>query len=245
MKKVIMIRDLIESDFNQLPQNVITDFSSTDTIEVVKQKVKNLAPDAEWGVIESQLLSQIESLLNKPILDVLQDAWKDNHEVNALMSNGDELEQSQTGISLLSDHEIKSTYNPTLDVNLNGEAIGQLRFFLGIKLDLEDVSVKVSDDGVLEVLSGKADGQIVLQHQNATFVDQAFQDSNLAELQGRLAQIEQQVMSDSEIVESQSQQSEVDVVKASKKGRSKSNFMQFMLGIGISLMALFLFWLLQ
>lgn len=251
MPQYMTLNHLVNTSSDPFSGPVVEAFIAADTLTELRRSIQHRLPALDWEAVQKQILNQVETLLDKPLWDILYPAWEEHDDVKKFIHEQSFDEDGVLGIAVLTDHELRSSYAPTIDINLNGDSQGVLCFFLGVKLDLIDITLKINKGKIEEVLSGTINGHIILQHQNATFIDQSFINKNIADLKHPIkhASVDQILgasdFGDNSISVKLPSKPTYHRPKTTEYNNKKSNIIQFLLGIAISLMAIFLFWLLQ
>lgn len=181
MDSVQTIKSLLNADFTQLSASSMRDFESTDNIQQLRHSLQENVPDHQWTIIRQQVLTQIEQLLDIPLHPILVKAWSTHDAVKR------EIEQQQANrtnheesIVVLDSHEIRSTHSPTLTTKVGKDNTINLRFFIGVVLQLKHISLKIQQGEIKAVLAGVMSGNGFMQHQNITLIEADFFHIKLA-----------------------------------------------------------------
>lgn len=282
MERITTIKSLLNSDFIPLPPHSIRDFEKTDNVQQLRQLLQKNMPDHQWNIVRNEILEQISLLLDIPLHPILVKSWH-NHlavkrEVEQQYANPDNHEES---IVVLDAHEIRSTHSPTLATHVGqGESI-DLRFFIGVVLQLKNISLKIQQGEITAVLAGVMSGCGFMQYQNATLLEKDFNDFKLAgaisytlNKPNTTEDIVQPIRNDvinntlgqdppivnnkvdiipyrePQQIKSYSSDMSTDITTENRHAQKKlstpttfkTSVMQFMLGVLIAVMALFVFW---
>jgi len=180
MDGIQTIKSLLNADFTQLSASSMRDFESTDNIQQLRRSLQKNVPDHQWSIIRQHVLAQTEQLLDIPLHPILVKSWLTHNAVKR------EIEQQQTNsahheesIVVLDSHEIRSTHSPTLTTKVGQETIN-LRFFIGIVLQLKHISLKIQQGEIKAILAGVMSGNGFMQHQNITLIEADFLRIKLA-----------------------------------------------------------------
>ncbi len=258
---IMTIRRLVDADLTQLSEPLRKEFEATEAMEHIQSALYKKLPYMDWQVALGHIFTQIEGLLDKPMLEVLEVAWQKNEAIQQLLQAQSDDDKRNIGqVFSLPEHELRTAYNPILDVQLDSEVLGRLRFFLGVKLDLSNLRMRFDSTNSLEVVEGKASGDLVLQYQNITLIERSFlnkdiisniKDTNIVDA---FAKKPSSILLESTLLPKAASMSEQEAIhltahddEANVEGsRSKlSNFVQFCIGFSIAVLAVLLFWLLQ
>lgn len=265
------IKSLLAADFTQLSASNINSFESTDNIQQLQQSLQTNAPDHQWSIIRQEVLTQAEQLLDIELHPILVKSWHTHQAVKR------EIEQQQTtpnnhqaSIVVLDAHEIRSTHSPTLSTKVGQSDTINLRFFIGVVLQLNNVSLKIQQGEIKTILAGVMSGCGFMQYQNATLIEKDFLRFKLAgdityvidkinnkmvgEIRGEKKNKVPKMISPP-IATPQPQQARqkipstntVDITTENRYEEKPSstlqkNLIQFILGVLLAIVALFIFW---
>ncbi len=247
------LQELYKTDFSCLPETVIRDLEATEEVQQLRRDIKDKISAGSWQKARSVLLQELQKLLDIKLQPILIESWKTHQDVEREIKAQQDSGSSELAIVTLQDHEIRSTHYPTLTVQLTGGIVHSLRCFIGITLLLKDVSLIIQQGEIREALSGTASGHGFIQYQNATLVEKDFLNFDIS---GAYTEpepaspnapdpvdVSEKVLPDKpQTLEPEMSASQIaSSGKAESKGLS-SNMIQFIIGISIALIAVYLFW---
>jgi hypothetical protein len=174
---------------------------------------------------------------------------------------------NKVAIVNLDEHEVKSTHSPCLSINI-GDKTHLLRSFIGVTLYLQNVALKIQRGEITEILSGDLSGKGFMQYQNATLIEKDFLEFSISGLTKSTPDsatslekkppvvnltnnnpLNQQRSIDQPASMQASQDPSLNSshinVSPQKKASTSTNMLQFLIGISLALLAVFLFWQLK
>jgi len=235
------LQALYKADFKHLAEAVIRDFEATEEIQQLRRDIKTHIPGSNWTIIRLELLIEMQKLLDIELLPILIDSWKTHQdvirEIEAQEKSSDDT-PPQKAIVCLNDHEIRSSHSPSLDITIE-EKVLPIRTFIGMTLELSDVSLLIQQGEIKEILSGTVKGKGFMQYQNATLIEKdflAFDITGGTTQELPLENNQQEHKSSPQTPQSTRPQ------PAHKSPSASSNMLQFIVGISIALVAVYLFW---
>ncbi len=240
------LQSLYKADFSQLPETVIRDLESTEEVQQLRRDIKTLVPGSNWSTLRARLLTELEQLLDIELSPILVASWQTHQdverEIRAQKGSGGE----EIAIVNLEDHEIRSTHSPQLIISI-ADRTHTLRSFIGITLNMRGVALLIQQGEIREILSGTVKGHGFMQYQNATLIERDFLDFDIS---GKLGTSSDMTATSNEQkhpripVPEQPALPEPEPVPAPQQQASSlsSNMLQFVLGISIALIAVYLFW---
>ncbi len=269
MDSTLTIKSLLNADFTQLSASSMRDFESTDNIQHLRRSLQENVPDHQWEIIRQQVLSQAEQLLDIPLHPILVKSWRTHdavkREIEQQQANSANHEES---IVVLDSHEIRSTHSPTLVTTVGKNKTIPLRFFIGVVLQLKHVSIKIQQGEITAILAGVMSGNGFMQHQNITLLEADFLQIKLAgeisytanttkmdshttqdmadeHIAAPVADITTRTMST--VTNDRVDDHAIEITTENRQekqpvGAFKRNITQFILGILVAVIALFIFW---
>jgi hypothetical protein len=269
MRSIDNLKELFVPDFNSLSATTIRDFEAADEIQQLHQTIRKEIPKGNWEAIRKEIFRQMIDLLDIPLPPVFLDAWQQQQEVRRELirqqdkmlldaDGGENANNSDiSAVISLTDHEIRTTHSPSLTLKMGnhetGEtpvAIGKIRLFIGVKFHLQDVTLKIENGKITEVLSGQATGHGVMQYQNATLLEQEFLKFDLPQKlqpEKHETQEERDSTTQKEHIMPMEEFAPLPPNQPEKTTHSpmRANLMQFLLGLGVALLATMLFWIMR
>lgn len=263
------IKLLLNADFTQLSASSMRDFESTDNIQQLRRSLQENVPDHQWDIIRQQVLTQAEQLLDIPLQPILVKSWRAHdavkREIERQQANNANHEES---IVVLDSHEIRSTHSPTLVTTVGKNNTIHLRFFIGVVLQLRHVSIKIQQGEVTTILAGVMSGNGFMQHQNITLIEADFLQIKLAgEVSYKTDTVDNAIAAPiADIAAAAAERKPEPLLPTSKTTNDNSvddntveittenryekkpasafkrNITQFILGVLLALIALFIFW---
>lgn len=245
------LHTLYNADFRHLSETILRNLETTEEIQQLRQTVKANIPGSNWSLLRSEILAQTQQLLEIDLYPILITSWESHQDVAREMGTLKRLlkadpKNDTTTIVDLDEHEIKSTYSPSLSIRI-GEKIHLLRSFIAVTFNLKGVSLKIQRGEITKILSGDLSGKGFMQYQNATLIEKDFLTFSLTGLTASPA-IEP-ITQDSPVVtltHNNPQNSNQPILTSPpQKTSASTNMIQFFLGISLALLAIFLFWQLK
>lgn len=179
--RIKTIKSLLEADLTQLSPQYIHDFEHTDLIQQLRQYLQRTVPDHQWPLIRDEMFSQMEQLLAIPLPPILVKSWHTHEAVKrAIAQQQANPDNDEASIVVLDAHEIRSTHSPTLTTKIGQNQTIDLRFFIGVVLQLKNISLKIQHGEINSVLAGVMSGNGFMQYQNATLIEHQFRHIKLA-----------------------------------------------------------------
>lgn len=173
------LQALYKADFSHIDEGVLRSLEATEEIQQLRQDIKSTIPNSDWRVIRSEILTQLEQLLDIELYPILIDSWKTHQDVNREINAQQESGVNEISIVNLDSHEIKSTHSPCLSITI-GSDTRLMRSFIGITLILKDVILIIKNGEINEVVSGTVEGKGFMQYQNATLIEKDFLEFSIA-----------------------------------------------------------------
>lgn len=252
------LQELYKADFSNLPETVLRDLEATDEVRQLRQDIKTHVSAGSWPQTRSVLLKQLQGLLDIPLKPILIESWKTHQDVEREIQAQQDSGDTALAMVTLEDHEIRSSHMPAVTVKVR-DNIHTLRCFIGITLQLKDVSLTLQQGEIREVLSGTARGHGFIQYQNATLLEKDFLDFDLS---GNYTTADEPQsppplpLGDSQANKKEPEQStgspaqpvtttQADTSRSTKQSSPSllsSSMIQFLIGISIALIAVFIFW---
>lgn len=256
MKTITNLHNLFETDFRHLPEKVIRDFEATEEVQLLRREIKEKIPQANWSTMREELLSELQKLLDIKLQPIWIESWKSHQDVSREINMQLDSESGETAILALSDHEIRSSHSPSLLVQIKDRTY-PLRAFVGLTFNLSNVSLKIQHGEIQQIISGAVNGSGFLQYQNATLIEQEFLDFDIS---GKIGEKTQKAVAGRRPIATQeataeqappalqsasSAQTADEPVFEETENSLKTNMVQFIIGVSIALVAVFLFWQLK
>ncbi len=252
------LQTLYKANFSHLPETAIRDLEATEEIQLLRSDIKAQIPGSNWTNIRVEILKEMQLLLDIKLQPIFIESWQTHQDVIREINVQKQSATDEISILNLSDHEIRSTHSPSLNITI-AETVHPMRAFIGITLMLRDVSLIVQHGKIKEILSGTVNGKGFMQYQNATLIEKEFLDFDIA---GKIAD---EITKDSSVpipelpTEAntlsspstdqppvpQKNQPHLDKDSERKKSALSSNMIQFIIGVSIALIAVYLFWQLK
>jgi len=175
MEHIITIKGLLDPDFTQLSAHSIRAFEKTDNMQQLRLNLQQNVPNHQWSLVREEVLTQVSQLLDIPLHPILVKSWHTHEavhrEVQLQQAHPDNHEAS---IVVLDTHEIRSTHSPTLSTKVGQNFPIDLRFFIGIVLQLKHISLKIQQGEIKAILAGVISGSGFMQYQNITLLEKDF-----------------------------------------------------------------------
>ena len=180
------LQALYKADFSHISEGVLRSLEATEEIQQLRHDIKTTVPNSDWRTIRSEIIKEMEQLLDIELYPILKDSWKTHQDVSREIEAQQESSDSEVNtvsIVNLDQHEIKSTHSPYLSINM-GDKTHLLRVFIGITLNLNNVTLVLKNGEIDEVVSGTVDGKGFMQYQNATLIEKDFLQFDIAGITG-------------------------------------------------------------
>ncbi len=271
---------LYKADFSDIHEGVLRSLEATEEIQQLRQTIQSTIPNSDWQVIRSEILTQLEQLLDIELYPILIDSWKTHQDVSRELNVQQESGVNEISIVNLDPHEIKSTHSPCLSITI-GNNTHLMRSFIGITLKLKGVTLIITNGEIDEVVSGTVEGKGFMQYQNATLIEKDFLEFSIAgitatdETTGDLSTNESKFSNNPLLAKgndhhidnplnqptstrqeqtsppasstSSSRATDAQNIQSSPALKPKSAFskiLQFIIGVSLALLAVYLFWIL-
>jgi len=148
----------------------IHDHSWLDQIET-ENEVISLHHNADkepgivgWDIIVDEVKSEIESLLDIGLPEVLAKAWNTEGMLVKYLDK-EKYPPEETVVVPLVKHSIKSTHHPYVEVMIDDAAIGKVHLDIAIEMMLEGFNLKIQNGMIKAIATGvcKAKGSIGIE----------------------------------------------------------------------------------
>lgn len=106
------------------------------------------------GTVSSEAESSLSDLLDIDLLDVLVGSWNKSMELQRY-KDPEKYPPDKTWLVSLSDHNIKSSHKPRLEIFLDGKSIGSLEFDLALELKVKGLILRIKGGKIIGVTTGK------------------------------------------------------------------------------------------
>ena len=243
MENINNLKQLFKADFRHVPASTIRDFEATEEIQQLRLSIKSEIPNSQWEVIRTELFTQTESLLDIDLHSILVKSWKTHQDVRREVLFQQESKNTNAAVITLADHEIRTTHSPSLVTQINSHNTINLRFFIGIVLHLKGVSLKIQNGEIKEILSGKVSGNGFMQYQNATLIEKDFLGFDISHtVDNSKLNLDKPPEEDTAYGGVTSQYSTISTKKQTQAGSFQRNIVQFIVGISLAMLAVFIFW---
>lgn len=124
------------------------------SLNEIRDRIKAELPRGDWGRIQEQLISHLETLLDIPLGEILVGSWNKMREVRKIInqqmtSGSDKLDKVE-----LYQHKIKSEHHPKLQVLLNGHEIQSIDLTVDLEFKLKAVVLEIRYGKIQKLASG-------------------------------------------------------------------------------------------
>lgn len=234
------LQALYKADFKHLSETVIRDLEATEEIQQLRSDIKAQIPGSNWTLIRLELLIELEKLLDIKLMPILVESWKTHQDVSREINAQQTSDSDEKTIVNLADHEIRSSHSPSLTITI-GDNEHPMRTFIGITLNLSQVSLLIQQGEIRKILSGTVKGTGFMQYQNATLVEKDFLAFDIT---GAISEenASSVIPHENKQPSSHSLTRDSQQTTSSPKASASSNMLQFIIGISIALLAVYLFW---
>lgn len=258
MNKLTTLTDLFKPNFNELSAKTLMELESTEEFRQLRDQIHQELPKGNWEIIRRELLRQVGTLLDIDIQPILIESWKTHQDVERELKKQQTAKHPETHIIILDDHDIRSSHTPSLELQIGNKLTGHLRVFIGIVFNLQNVSLKLDNGEITEILSGNIKGHGFMQYQNATLIEKDFLavDINGPVTENseasKSASTDTTITAETPIRTTTTGKTQVSVAPITTHSSPpkpedtvKSNMFQFAFGVLLALLAVFLFWQLK
>jgi len=236
------LNDLFSIDFGNLPESILQHLEDTEEIRRLRKAVEDDdVKGIEWEICRKEFIQQLESLLEIKLQTILIEAWQTLDQVKDVVQEQLEKKDDSHLVIKLAEHNIRSTHTPNLTIHFNDQDF-IIQIFIAIDLDIEGLTLKINKGKIKKILTGYASGKGLIQYQNITLCEPEI-------LQFALASLVQTKVLPPLLPEKNTpspQQAyagiESDRVIAKKRREPLSNGLQFIIGVAIALLAVYVFW---
>ncbi|MCK5725334.1 MAG: hypothetical protein KAH22_00760 [Thiotrichaceae bacterium] len=225
----LTLNDLFDINFTHLPEATLYSLDMTAEMHRLHYAVKAALPHDRWHNIRKNFLQELAPLLDISLKRILLETWQSLESVKAIFEEQNKGDQGSTVIKLMK-HNLRSSHCPRLAIQFNQQDF-ELQLFIAIDLDIEDLSLKIDRGEIIEILTGCAKGKGIIQYQNITLNETDVLPLSL------VGDMPKRLVIPPNIPNIQSQKS---THQRARKGLS--NVVQFIIGITIALVAVYLFW---
>lgn len=250
MNKLTTLTELFKPNFNKLSAKTLIELESTEELRQLRDQIHRELPKGNWEIIRSELLRQVATLLDIDVQPILVESWKTHQDVEREINKQRATEDTETHIIILDDHDIRSSHTPNLELQIGNKLTGHLRVFIGVVFNLSNVSLKIENGEITEILSGNIKGHGFMQYQNVTLIEKDFLGFDIS---GSIQPVDDAVAEGLPDLNSPSTdlgEAQISVAPITTHAETKprpedtvrSNMVQFSLGILLALLAVFLFW---
>lgn len=234
------LNNLFKIDFSKLPESTLQHLDNTEIIRHLRQAVEEKTKGLDWQSVRQEFIQQLEPLLDIRLQAILVDTWQTLEQVKTAIKIQREGGNKNTVIKLAA-HNICSTHTPSLVINYHDQEF-IIQLFVAIDLDIEDLTLKLHNGKITKILTGFAKGKGIIQYQNITLRESEILQFSLASNVQSKALPPPVVSNPKENKQPAYAGIEDDKVIAKAKWAPLSNTLQFIIGIAIALVAVYIFW---
>jgi len=154
----------------ELAQDKLSEIESSERIFSLKERVSKEVKEIKWPVTFSEIIKKIGDLLNIPIPDIMIKAW---NKYGILQKYLDKKKYSpeETIIIPLAEHTIKSDHHPYIEILINDEPVGKIKFDINIALTLKGITLKIQNGRIKEILTGDCKGRGTIKYENLVILE--------------------------------------------------------------------------
>ena len=96
-------------------------------------------------------------LLDTPLTPTLKKVYSQTNLLNRYL-DPDNYDAEEVILVELAEHDVKSTHAPELDIVINGQSVGALRFDIELVLALKGLVLKIQDAKIIGIMPGSCQG---------------------------------------------------------------------------------------
>ena len=111
--------------------------------------------------VEIDIQKTSDSMLAMTPIDIILQGWKRYREVGRALEDSRK-KPGEPILKALLKHTIKSTHKPYVEIFLEDVSVGKVPFELLISFDVEGVTLKIQNGGIVSIMSGSFQGAIKL-----------------------------------------------------------------------------------
>lgn len=162
----ITLKQFFAFQEKNLNQDRLSAIESSDKLSPIKQKALEKAKAIKWHTLFKESVKQTEDLLNINLAqDIMVKAWNKSGQLLKYLDK-EKYPPDQTFLVRLVEHTIKSEHQPYLEIFIDDEPIGKIRFNLTLALTFKGLDLKIKNGKIIEILTGACTGKGTIKCEN-------------------------------------------------------------------------------
>jgi hypothetical protein len=141
----------------ELSTERLSPISSGEAVSSLKEKITGAAR-VKWPVVFDMVIGKISDITDIKVIDIIGAAWSKYRSLLKYLDRG-KYPPGETYLVALAEHTIKSEHHPCIDILINNETVGTIKFDIAVSFTLEGIVLKIRDGKIREVLTGTCRGQ--------------------------------------------------------------------------------------
>jgi hypothetical protein len=123
----------------------------------VRKEIQTKVPNLSWADASREVDNKIDSVLDKPIDEMLVHAWSKYKELQKYC-DADAYPPGKTVFTSLVSHEVDASFMPSVVIQVAGMDIAALELPITLCLELEGVVLKIDSGKILAIQAGSLQG---------------------------------------------------------------------------------------
>jgi hypothetical protein len=152
----ISLKQFLGLDTIDLTPDRVPDLEASDVYARVQEQLAAKAGPV-WRIVRSQLPEQLSKLLDIDGAGILIGAWNKARELRKYRDPA-RYGPDDVVVVPLAKHKIESKHQPYLQLAVDGQEIGRLRFSVDLALNLEGVELTIQGGRIRKIKTGKTLG---------------------------------------------------------------------------------------
>jgi hypothetical protein len=158
-----------------LSDKQMTEAESCDSMVELKKRLTQEAKTV-WPIARGIILKKLVEMLNIRVPDIMVAAWN-KYEAIAKYTDGKQYPPSETYMVPLAEHTIESVHKPSLEICLNNQPVGEIKFEITLFIKVEGIILEIKGGRIMKVHTGsckgggslKCEGQLLLKKETSPF----------------------------------------------------------------------------
>lgn len=168
----VTVKKMLNADLTQLPPSVLKQIDEEKKFKYISQCLKKGGYKLNWEKVRSEILEQMEGLLDTPLHSILTRSWEGYEKIQKIA-----FEQIDSGLSTISivplcSHKICSRQCPQITLSIEHYDKVILPITVDLKLMLSNVVVKLQYGKITNIIAGTCQGIGIVKYENIKLIKQ-------------------------------------------------------------------------
>ena len=175
------VKKILNADFTQLAPSVIKQIDKDKKFKNISHCLKKRSYKLNWEKVRSEILEQMEGLLDTPLHGVLTRSWEGYEKIQKTA-----FEQIDSGLDTVSiiplrSHKIRSRQRPQITLSIEQCDKIILPITIDLELMLSNVVVKLQHGKITDIIAGTCQGIGIVRYENIKLIKQKISEFYLLE----------------------------------------------------------------